>query len=426
MKKTVISLLVLVAVSVAIVSCGSGPASGSHESGFTYRAFVSNPLYSNGTASAAVLNVVDAANDLLSPSVVSLATYSAQPGLMALSSNLQYTAVYSPSGNTVTVVDNATESVATASAGSSPNITLPGYTESLVIASDNATAFAAVPTAPVTGQNPGAVVVMNITTGTITAMIPVAGAHYVIPSPDGDNVLVFSDNSDAITIITTALIGSNENPVTAVIPGFDRPVWAVFNGSVAYVFNCGAECGGQNAGISTFTVGSSGPGATVPVKAATHGMLFGTTLYVAGTPPNTRCSSGSGTCGTLTVVDTSSMSVIGGPVLITDGYHDRMGQSDNGQLFIGAHSCTNTNTSTGQPGCLSILNTGTGKVVMPTTPGDVTGIQPIPGRTVTYVCQGGTFEIFDTTTDEILVQTTPTIIVGQSYDVKLVDPPQSN
>jgi len=44
---------------------------------------------------------------------------------------------------------------------------------------------------------------------------------------------------------------------------------------------------------------------------------------------------------------------------------------------------------------------------------------------VVYVCQGGTFEIFDTTTDQILVQTTATQIVGQSYDVKLVDPPPS-
>jgi len=43
---------------------------------------------------------------------------------------------------------------------------------------------------------------------------------------------------------------------------------------------------------------------------------------------------------------------------------------------------------------------------------------------VVYVCQGGAFEIFDTTTDALAVQSpTPTIIVGQSFDVKLVDPP---
>lgn len=49
-------------------------------------------------------------------------------------------------------------------------------------------------------------------------------------------------------------------------------------------------------------------------------------------------------------------------------------------------------------------------------------VQPIAGRTVVYVCQGGVFEIIDTTTDQQLVQTTPTVIVGVSIDVKLVDP----
>jgi len=426
LKKTVISLLALVAASLMMVSCGSKAPTGANVSGFKFRAFVSNPLFANGGLNLPVLNVVNAANDVLSPSVISLLTSSLQPGLMALAPNLKYTAVYSPSGNTVTVIDNSTEAVALASGTNSPepNITLPGFTESLVIASDSATAYAAVPTAPVTGQSPGAVVVMNITNGTPKAIIPVAGAHYVVPSPDGDNVLVFSDNSDAITVISTILIGSNENPVTAVVPGFDRPVWAVFNGSTAYVFNCGLECHGSNASISTFVVGSPGPGTTVPVKAATYGMLFGSTLYVAGTPPNTSCGSGTATCGTLTQVDAGSMTVSGSPVLITDGYHNRMGQSDNGQLFIGARSCTTVNKSTGLPGCLSIFNTGTGKLVVPATPGDVTGIQPVPGRNVTYVCQGGTFEIFDTTTDAPLVQTAPTVIVGQSYDVKLVDPPQ--
>ena len=63
-------------------------------------------------------------------------------------------------------------------------------------------------------------------------------------------------------------------------------------------------------------------------------------------------------------------------------------------------------------------------VVIPPALGDATGIQPVSGRNVVYVCQGGTFELFDTTTDKFLVQTLGTVIVGQSYDVKLVDPPK--
>jgi hypothetical protein len=426
LNKTFASLVVLVATAVTIVSCG-GKSSASRTSGFIYRAFVSNPLFPSGATEAPVLNIVDAIHDVLSPSVVGLVGNSTQPGLMALSPNLQYTAVFSPVGNTVTVVDNTTEGIASMpnGGGSVPSIALPGFTESLFIANDNATAYAAVPTAAVIGQAPGAVVVMNITTGAITAAIPVAGARYVVGSPDGTAILVFSDRSDAITLISPIFVGTNENPITAVVPGFDRPVWAVFNGATAYIFNCGAECGGSSASISAFVVGTSGPGVTVPVKAATYGMLSGNNLYVAGTPPGTRCASGSGTCGVLTRVDAQSMTVTHAPLLITDGYHDRMRISDDGQLFIGARSCTNTNTTTGVPGCLTIYNTANGKVVLPTTPGDVTGIQPITGRTVVYVCQGGTFEIFDTTTDQILVQTTPTQIVGQSYDVKLVDPPPS-
>ena len=424
MNKIFASLFLLAAAALTIVSCG-GKSSAAHTSGLTYRAFVSNPLYPSGITNTPVLNIVDAVHDVLSFSDIGLVGNSTQPGLMAVSTNLHYTVVFSEVGNTVTVVDNTTEGIASMpSGGAVPPISLPGYTESLFIANDNATAYAAVPSAAIVGQAPGAVIVMNITTGQITAAIPVAGARYVVGSPDGSTVLVFSDLSDSITVISTILIGTNENPVTTVA-GFDRPVWAVFNGATAYIFNCGAECGGTSASVSTFVAGTPGPGVTVPVKAATYGILSGNILYVAGTPPGTRCTLGSGACGVLTTIDSQSMTVSHAPLLITDGYHNRMQISEDGQLFVGASACTNTNTTTGVPGCLSIYNTTSGSVTLPNTPGNVTGIQPIAGRKVVYVCQGGTFEIFNTTTDQILVQTTPTQIVGQSYDVKLVDPPPS-
>jgi hypothetical protein len=426
LKKTATSLAVLVAIGVAIASCG-GKSAATHSSGLTYRAFVSNALYGSGTLQTPGLNIINAVNDVLSPSFISLVASSTDPTMMALSPNLAYTAIYSLAGNTMTAIDNAAEAVASLPnhGGSVPSITLPGFTESFFFASDNATVYAAVPTAAITGQAPGAVVAMNVTTGQITAIIPVAGAHYVVGSPDGTTVLVFSDNSDSVTVISPIFLGTNTNPVTAVVSGFDRPVWAVFSGVTAYIFNCGAECGGTSASITTFIAGTSGPGTTVSVPAATYGMLSGNTLFVAGTPPGKRCSLGSGTCGTLSIVNIQSMTVSHAPLLITDGYHDRMQISQDGQLFIGSRTCTNTRTTTGAPGCLTIYNTNNDAVVLPVTPGDVTGIQPIAGRTAVYVCQGGTFEIFDTTTDNILVQTSPTVIVGQSYDVKLVDPPPS-
>ncbi|HXY07423.1 MAG TPA: hypothetical protein VEI52_06155 [Terriglobales bacterium] len=306
----------------------------------------------------------------------------------------------------------------------------------MFIAIDNVTAYAAVPTASILGAAPGAVVAMNLTTGSVTATIPVAGAHYIVGTPDGTHILVFSDNSNNITVIATALIGTYTDPRT-VVSGtsqrhFDRPVWAIFrNNSTAYIFNCGPQCGGVAAGITTFTLGDLAPGPTTPVSAATYGLVDGSTLYVAGTPPHTACGAGTAapTCGTLNVLNANSLAVTNAdPILITDGYHSRMQMGANGQLFIGAQGCYSVNVLGGEVrGCLSIFNTLTSRVVFPPQAGDATGIQPVPGQNpeVVYVCVGGAFQIYDTTTDQILFQENgqQTDIVGQSYDVKLVDPP---
>jgi len=254
----------------------------------------------------------------------------------------------------------------------------------------------------------------------VTATIPVPAAHFIVPSPDGDHILAFSDNSDAITVITTSLIGTNEDPRT-VVGGFDRPVWGIFNDTTtAYIFNCGRECRGKAAGIALFDLGTATASTVVPLGAATYGLLNGSTLYVAGTPPNTSCGKAGTSCGTLNIVDVDSMKVTNpSPILITDGYHDRMQMGANGRLFVGASGCTGA-------GCLAIVDTNSSKVVVPAQPGDVTGIAPIPGRDVVYVCQGGIFKIYDTTTDQPLVQPTGSIdVVGQPVDVKVVDPPPS-
>lgn len=437
--KTFGGMIVLTALGVAIVACGGKKsATPQHKvSGLKFRAFVSNPLFPSGIGHIPVVNIVDAFLDALSLSDISLLGESTQPSLMAVSSNLARTMVFSPSGNTVTVIDNATEDIATTSSGSAvPTITLPGLTESMFIANDNITAYAAVPSAPITGQAPGAVVVMNLSTGGITATIPVIAAHYIVGSPDGNHVLVFSDNSNQMTIINTALIGTSDQ-VTTTAGGFDHPVWGIFTDNAdAYIFNCGPECGGTVAGVTTFTLGNSAPGPTTALSGATYAVLDGNTLYVAGTPPHTACGGGTAakTCGTLNMVDATSLQRINAsPILITDGYHDRMQMGSNGQLFIGAHSCTSINIAGGEVrGCLSIFNSNNSTVVFPPQTGDATGIQPITGRTVVYVCVGGTFQIYSTLTDQIYIPPnnpngngTATTIVGQSYDVKLVDPPEN-
>jgi len=429
LKKTFITLAVLVAGSVAIVSCGgSSPSSNARRlSGLKFRAFVSNSLSAGG----AVINIVDATRDVLSPASISLLGIVNQPGLMVVSPDLRFTTVVSPPGD-IAVIQNATE----APVSGVPIISLPGLTESVAIANDSVTAFAAVPGAAVSGQAPGAVLVMNLTTGAVTATIPVPAAHYLVLSPDGSRLLVFSDNSNNVTVIATGLIGTNNDPRQPAggICCFDRPVWGIFaDSATAYIFNCGPECpGGVTAGITTFDVGSPAPGPTVALGGATYGLLSGGSLYVAGSPPHTACGGGTAatTCGTLNIIDVNSMKVMNpSPIIITDGYHNRMAMGSLGQLFIGARSCTNVNQLGGEVrGCLSIYNTSTSAVVVPPQIGDATGIAPIPGRNIVYVCEGGAFQIFDTTTDKLLVQVTafPTDIVGYSMDVKVVDPPPSS
>jgi hypothetical protein len=115
--------------------------------------------------------------------------------------------------------------------------------------------------------------------------------------------------------------------------------------------------------------------------------------------------------------------------VITDGYHDRMQISQNGQLYVGSHSCTNISILGGEVrGCLSIYNTNSPSVVIPQNNGDVTGMQQITGRDIVYVVQNGGLQIYDTDTNQL--QATPNDtqnnngqvdIVGQLYDVKLVN-----
>lgn len=117
-------------------------------------------------------------------------------------------------------------------------------------------------------------------------------------------------------------------------------------------------------------------------------------------------------------------------IAITDGYHDRIDMSVNGQLFVGSYNCTNignVNNVTGEVrGCLSIFNTTNGKVVIPPDNGDVTGLQGFTSRDVEYVAEGGNLRVYDTYIDrllppDIIIETGTIIIPGQIIDVKAID-----
>lgn len=432
MKRTLSSLLVFIVLSIGLVSCGyTRPTTTS--SGLTFRAFVSNPVNLNPNGGGfPALNIVDATQDLLSQFSVSLSGTVGSAGMMVESPKRDRTVVFSStgaftSGSALGIVDNATESA-------SSSVSLPGPTESMFVWIDNTTLFAAIPTAPVSGQPAGAVVQINLANATLTATIPVAGAHFLIPNPSGNQILVLSDTANTVTVLSTALI-STGNALTAVAGSFDKPVWAVFSsdGSTAYVMNCGPECGGTTAGVSVIDMTQSSPTVTpiVPITGgATTGLLSGGNLYVAGTqfptPAGMDCNTS--LCGTLTVFPGANLNATASTFQITDGYHNNLVMAPNNQLFIGSRTCTNVIASDTTPGrgCLSVFNTGGNTIYTAAQSGDVTGIQPILNRMVVYVCEGGVLTIYDTTLDlgtqrRLQPQKTQVGVVGQAVDVKLVD-----
>jgi len=424
LKKALIVVLCVLPVSLVLLSCGSTPSSSSSSgSGLKFRAFISQDV-SAGNVSAGV-QIIDAQKD--ARAFVAPISAGARPGLMVETPNRVQTLVFSDADNKLTLISNGGESA-------SAQTTLPGFTESIVVSPDSLTAYIAVPTAPVVGQSPGAVEVVNLNTGSITGEIEIPAVRFLALGHSGNRLLAFSDNSNSVAVVS---FGTG-NPVVTFVDGFDRPVTAFFSGddSTAYVVNCGMECGGVLASIEKLdltnatTCVPAGSCPTVPVPAATFATLDGTTMYIAGTPvpasPCTGQTTAATICGLLTIFDINSMSVVNtAPIIITDGYHNRMALGANGQLFIGGRNCTEIIPPIPPPpgaevrGCLSIYDTVTQSVAIPPASGDATGIEPIATRHVVYVVQGGELQIYDTTTDKL--QTTQIDVSGQVIDVKVVD-----
>ncbi len=511
MTKVLILLLSLLPASLMCLSCGgSSSGSSTKTSGIAYRAFITNSV-SAGNISAGVY-IVNAATDAR-PTVAPISAGNT-PGMMVLTPNRAQTLVFS--GNGTQTSDNQFTIISNAAEAASSRVTLPGMTESFVVSPDSSTAYVAVPIATVTDQAQGIVEVISLGSGAVTAAIscppynpnptsPPVCLPYPVPQPPpsvcavtpdecggfnppyrflsigntGNRVLAFSAGTDSIAnevaVITPSSIGTAE-PVVTFVDGvavghpFDHPLWAYFNSddTIAYVLNCGPECGGTQASIQTLdlTTDPPTPGPAFNVPAATVALVNNSTMYLAGTPysggmpsqPCTGQTTAATTCGLLTMVDlsTTPMSFIQPPncpagqqcpIVITDGYHTHLSLGANGQLFIGARTCTEIVPLVPPPagaetrGCLSIYNTLTtavgnvlpGAVVIPPENGDVTGIQPIATRDVVYVVQGqnvqgGSLYIYDATTDALEYNPNDPNnpgqifgLVGQFIDVKTPD-----
>ncbi|HTV55070.1 MAG TPA: hypothetical protein VMI06_09140 [Terriglobia bacterium] len=423
MKKPALCSAALVVATFSLLSCGGGPKVAKPPSGITNRVFASQSVSS--AVAAPGLVIIDGSVDLQARAAAISAGSS--PGLMAMSPNRTIALAFDSVSNQVNVVNTDKESLTGA-------IPLPGATRSMV-ALDTGFGYAAVPSAPfVAGPAPGALIVMNLTAGGLVSTISVPNAQTVVASPDGTELLVFN-GSNNVTVVYPLLVNTgNTVAVTTTVAGFDTPAYAVFSAdsSTAYVMNCGPECGGTQASVQTLNLATLTPGTPLPVDGATVGFLSGSTLYVAGNSlVNSGCTgeiTAATTCGRLDVINVGSLTVTSSNV-ITDGYHDRIDMSSNGQLFVGSYNCTtigNVDNPQGEVrGCLSIYNTSNSAVVIPPDNGDVTGLQSFTSRDVEYVAEGGNLRVYDTLIDSLLLNDTiPTgtiLVRGQVIDVKAVD-----
>jgi hypothetical protein len=438
LSKRVPIVLVGLCASLNFLACGGSSSSNS------FTTLHNRVLASQGvTASFSIggLAVVNGQNDTL-PRVSPLNVGSA-PSLIVLSPSRNIAATFDAGASNVVAVNTSTGNTI-------GSVHIPGPTSSIAVPTASPTVYAAVPNAVVNGfAFLGAVEVLNFSSGSLLT-IAASNAQTVVSNSQGTQLLVFSPDSDAVTVLfpgaalppvdTSCYTNpDNTNPPNSTCKivndaRFSRPVNAIINGTTAYILSCGVQCGGtQQASVAIFDLGSLSITQTVTVDAATMALLNGSTLYVAGTPANFPCpgsqKTAATTCGTLDVVDLGSMQVASNAA-ITDGYHDRMDMTTNGQLFIGSHNCTNVgnvnNPTTGEiRGCLSIYKIADGSVIIPPDNGDVTGLQGFTTRNVEYVAEGGQLRVYDTTKDILLINDfvpQGTIdIVGFVADVKAID-----
>jgi hypothetical protein len=453
LNRRILALMAGLCASVNFIACGGGKPT-NPPSGLTERVLAAQGVTTNVTFGGLV--IINGYDDTI-PRLAPIGA-GGSPGLMAISPARNIVTAFDASTNRVYAVNTSTEK----DIGS---VQLQGATMSMAVPTSAYVGFAAVPSATVSGYSfSGAVDVMNFSLGSATT-IAVPSAQWLVSNSTGTQVLVFSNDSDSITVLnpTAAVppvdlscITAPANPAVCQIvpePAGSRPVYAVINGSTAYVMNCGYECGGVTSGgqpaqpnVAIFDLNSLTVTNTISVNGATWALLNGSTLYVTGkgTPTGPLCSSLTNAmnpttaatyCGTLDIVNLNTLTdpyfnSPGTEIAIPDGYHDRMDLTQDGQLFLGSYGCTNIGnvlSPSGEVrGCLAIYNTVNNTLVLPPDNGDVGGFQGFTTRYIEYVAEGGNLRVYNTTNDVLYIneQYLPTgsiDVVGYVGDIKAID-----
>ena len=373
-------------------SCGGGSSSGTTQ----VSKIKDRALFDNTESGAVNILNIDTNPPTLYQTTVAAYT---EPKQMYEAPNRSFILIYDDSTFTLNYFNSSEETTTT-------SFSLNYHTDSVVIAADGLHAYAALPNNPELNAPPGVVLTFDLTTGLAGVQIPVAGARRLALSGDGKSLLVFADNDNSVYYIDLTA-----TTITAVsVPGFNHPYTAYFSSdnSTAYVLNCGTECSGTTApSVQPLAVSTTArtPGTPVPVPGATVGYLNGTTLYVAGND----LTKAPGSQGMVSAVNLSNMTVTNSAA-IADGLHKSIVSFDN-KLWIGSWNCTTTN-------CLSIYDTTSNAVTIGSTTGNVTGLTPVTKQNWMYVVQGGELYQYDPTK---LTATMPFDIVGQGWDIKLLD-----
>jgi hypothetical protein len=222
---------------------------------------------------------------------------------------------------------------------------------------------------------------------------------------------------------------------------FDNPVKAVFSpdGSTIYVLNCGPECGGKTAGITTIPItaaslnnsseGASGINLVAQSNlaipgGATNAAFNGNTLYVAGQ----QLQPDGLFAGNLSVVNTGVTPLqLTGTFSISDGTHNKMVFADNSTLWIGSVQCQlgerykQVQAGANVPyGCMTMFNTSNNAVLLESYKGDGTGVAAVTGLNKVYTAEGGQVYIYNTT-DGSARDNTNVTVTGTAADVAYMD-----
>ena len=363
LTKRILVLVVGLWASLNFISCGGSSKPKDPPSGLPNRLLASQGV--TATFSFGGLVILNGYNDTI-PSIAHIQAGSS-PGLMVTSPSRNIAATFDASSSNVYAVDTHTES-------GIGNVRIQGPTSSMVFPTAVPIGYVAIPTATVGGYSfVGAVDIMNFSASQLTT-IAVTNAQTVIANGNGAQLIVFSNDSDSVTVLNPnnavppvdlSCLSNAPNSVCTIVPGFDRPVYGIVNGNTAYILNCGPQCGGKQASVMLLDL----PSLTITAHHSRSTLQPGDSLTVRlFTLPARRPR-------TMPVPDrllqprpagVSTLWIWARPtvteaVVITDGYHDRMDITTNGQVFIGSHDCTNIGNvsfpSGEVRGCLSIYRT---------------------------------------------------------------------